>query len=267
MTEALLSARHCSYAYADGGFRLEDISLEVRAGEVLGIVGPNGSGKSTLVRLMSGFYEPDDGEVLLEERPIHRMARRRLARELAFLPQDPQSSFRFRARDVIAMGRFPYQTAFGFMSPEDAAIVREVMEETETTGLADRVFSTLSGGEKQRVLVAGILAQQPRVMLLDEPTGALDIHHQSDVLDLLWRLSRKGIAVVMVTHDLNAASQFCDRLALLSEGHLAHVGPPVDVMEEELLRAAYGADVRVLQNPLTSGPLVLVPGESAHVAR
>jgi iron complex transport system ATP-binding protein len=267
MSGVLLSARHCSYAYSDGGFHLRDVSLDVRAGEVLGVVGPNGSGKSTLVRLMSGFYEPDDGEVLLGGEPIHGMGRRPLARRLAFLPQDPESSFRFSVRDVIAMGRFPYQSAFGFMSSDDAVIVREVMEETGTTELADRVFNTLSGGEKQRVLVAGILAQQPRLMLLDEPTAALDIHHQSDVLDLLWRLSRKDIGVVIVTHDLNAASQFCDRLALLSEGRLARVGSTEEVVDEELLRAAYGADVRVLRNPLTAGPLVLVPGESAHVAR
>ncbi len=267
MSEVLLSARGCSYVYPDGGFRLDDVSLDVHAGEVLALVGPNGSGKSTLVRVMSGFYTPDGGMVLLDGRPIHRMPRRKLARELAFLPQEIPAAFRFSVREVVAMGRFPYQSAFGFVSAEDAAVVQQVMEETGTTGLADRVFSTLSGGEKQRVLVAGVLAQQPRVVLLDEPTAALDIHHQADVLDLLWRLSRKGIGVVTVTHDLNAASQFCDRLALLSRGRLVRVGRPAEVIDQDLLCNAYGADVRVLENPLTAGPLVLVPGEAAHESR
>ncbi len=166
------------------------------------------------------------------------------------------------------MGRYPYQGAFGFLSDEDARATERAMRETDTTELAGRVFSTLSGGEKQRALIAGILAQEPSVMLLDEPTAAaLDIHHQTEVLDLLWRLSRQGIAVALVTHDLNAAAQFCDRLALLSCGELVRLGAPSEVLEEALLGGVYGAPVRIIENPFTHAPLVLVLGEAAHETR
>ncbi len=264
MSEPLLSVRDCSFSYADGGFHLAGVSLDVRAGEVLGIIGPNGSGKSTLLRLMSGALRPTGGKVLLEGASLRALSRRRLARRLAFLPQDPQTTFRFRVRQVVAMGRYPHQGVFGFITDEDVRVIELAMQHTETAGLAGRVFSTLSGGEKQRALVAGILAQEPAVMLLDEPTASLDIHHQGEVMDLLWRLSRQGIAVALVTHDLNAASQFCDRLALLSAGRLVRLGGPGEVIEEGLLSQTYGEEVRVVPNPITSNPLVLVLGRAAH---
>jgi len=263
---ALICVRDCSFRYGRGEFELSNVSLEASAGEVLGIVGPNGSGKSTLLRLMSGILTPAAGDVLLEGTPVRSFGRRRLAERLAFLPQNPEASFRFSVREVVAMGRFPYQGAFGFLTERDIAVVERALCETDTEMLGGRDFSTLSGGEKQRVLIAGILAQEPSVMLLDEPTAALDIHHCCEVMDLLWGLSRRGIAVVVVTHDLNTASQFCDRLVLLSGGRLVRSGTPGDVLEEELLCATYGAQVRVLQNPFTSCPMVTVLGSAAHNA-
>lgn len=264
MSDALLSAKGCSFSYERGEFELREVSATARPGRVLGIVGPNGSGKSTLLRVMAGILRPGRGEVALEGRPVRSFGRRELAKRLAFLPQNPQSGFRFSAREVVAMGRYPYQGTFGFLSERDVEAVERALEETGAAPLAERNFSTLSGGEKQRVLIAGILAQEPSVMLLDEPTAALDIHHCSDVMDLLWGLSRKGIAVVAVTHDLNTASQFCDRLLLLSGGRAVCTGPPTEVMDEERLSRAYSARVRVLENPLTGGPLVIVPGREAH---
>ena len=267
MDAALLSVRDCSFRYGRGEFELNGVSLDAQPGEVLGIVGPNGSGKSTLLRLMSGILAPVDGDVLLEGVPVRSISRRRLAARLAFLPQSPEAPFRFSVREVVAMGRFPYQGAFGFLSENDVAVVERVLAETDAEALGERDFSTLSGGEKQRVLIAGILAQEPAVMLLDEPTAALDIHHCCEVMDLLWELSRKGIAVAVVTHDLNAAGQFCDRLVLLSRGRLVRSGTPAQVLEEELLCATYGSQVRVLANPVTSCPMVTVMGKAAHHAR
>jgi iron complex transport system ATP-binding protein len=162
------------------------------------------------------------------------------------------------------MGRYPYQSGFGFLGREDIEAVERALAETDSTALADRNFMTLSGGEKQCVLVAGILAQQPAVMLLDEPTAALDIHHEAEVFDLLWRLSRTGIAVVVVTHNLNVACEFCDRLVLLSHGAVARSGSPGEVMDEGLLRSVYGEEVRVMANPLTSTPMAIVLGRTAH---
>ncbi|GAH56368.1 unnamed protein product, partial [marine sediment metagenome] len=173
MSGALLSVEDCSFCYGPDQFRLDGVSLEARAGEVLGIVGPNGSGKSTLLRLMGGVERPDGGEILLEGTPLRAFSRRRLATRLAFLPQNLQTTFRFRVREVVAMGRYPYQGAFGFLTGRDVRVVEGALEDTATAELGDRIFSTLSGGEKQRVLVASILAQQPVVMLLDEPTAAL----------------------------------------------------------------------------------------------
>jgi len=263
---SILEARDCRFRYRGNGFRLDGVSLAVSAGEVVGIVGPNGSGKSTLLRLLSGILVPHGGEVLLEGRPIGTLGRRQLARRLAFLPQSPETSFHFRVREVVAMGRYPHLGAFGFPGEHDVDVVERALVQTDTESLAARVFATLSGGEKQRVLIASVLAQEPAAMLLDEPTAALDIHHRSDVFDLLWRLSRSGIAVVTVTHDLNAASQFCDRLVLLKQGRVARAGRPAEVMDARLLSDAYGADVRIVDNPITSGPMAIVPGRAAHEA-
>lgn len=261
---ALLSVHDCTFRYEDGDFRLHRVALDVDGGEVVGIVGPNGSGKSTLLRLMGGLLKPQEGQVTLEGTSIHSFARRPLARRLAFLPHDPDTTFRFAVSEVVAMGRYPYQRGFGFLTARDMEIVEQALAETDSAALGHRRFFTLSGGEKQRVLIAGVLAQEPSVMLLDEPTASLDIHHRSEILDLLWRLSRQGIAVVVVTHDLNAASQFCDRLVLLSQGEVARSGSPAEVMDEELLSAAYEADVRVVPNPVTATPMAIVPGKVAH---
>jgi len=266
VTGPLLEARDCRFRYRDDGFRLEDVSLAVSAGETVGIVGPNGSGKSTLLRLLSGILSAESGSVALEGRPIRALNRRMLARRLAFLPQSPETSFHFRVREVVAMGRYPYMGAFGFLGAHDVEVVERALGETDSAALGERGVETLSGGEKQRVLIASILAQEPAAMLLDEPTAALDIHHRSDVFDLLWRLSRTGIAVVTVTHDLNAASQFCDRLVLLAGGRVARVGPAAEVMDARLLSEVYGADVRVVDNPVTSAPMAIVPGRAAHDA-
>jgi iron complex transport system ATP-binding protein len=257
---AVLALESCSFSYGKGEFGLVGVSLAVRPGEMLGIIGPNGSGKSTLLRLMSGFLRPHAGRVLLSGSELGRIPRRALARRVAFLPQTPSPSFCFTSREVAAMGRYPYQGAFGLLRREDQVAIRRAMQETWTWHLADRPFATLSGGERQRVLIASVLAQEPEVMLLDEPTSALDIHHQWEVLELLAGLARAGRAVVTVMHDLNAAGQFCDRLALVSAGRVVRVGAAPEVVQEDVLAEAYGADVRVVDNPVTSQPMVVVVG-------
>ena len=266
MEAPLLSVEGCSFAYRGGDFRLQDVSLDVSSGRVVAIVGPNGSGKSTLLRLMAGLLRPDPGRVLLEGRAVHSMSRKRLARALAFLPQEPETSFGFAVREVVAMGRYPHLGTFGFLAARDIEVVERALHETAAAALASRPFSTLSGGEKQRVLIAGILAQEPSLMLLDEPTAALDIHHCYEVLDLLRRLSRRGIGIVLVTHDLNAAAQFSDRLILLAAGRVARAGTPAQVMDQGLLSAVYQADVRVIENPVTLTPMVILTGKASDEA-
>ncbi len=262
--QTVLSAEGCCFSYAEGAFRLAGISLAVNSGEMLGIIGPNGSGKSTLLRLMAGILHPAEGTVRLAGRPVSSFRRLDLAREVAFLPQSPSASFEFTVREVVALGRYPYQGPLGLLSESDREVVRKALRDTDAEPLAERYFSTLSGGERQRVLVASVLAQEPRIMLLDEPSAGLDIHHKSHVFDVLWLLSRQGIAVVIVTHDLNAASEFCDTLALLKDGNLMQVGPPSRVIREELLTAAYQTPLRVVGHPLTSAPMVLVLGRKTY---
>ncbi len=262
-----LSVQQCCFQYDDDDFQLHDISLQAREGTMLGIVGPNGSGKSTLLRLMAGILQPGEGTIRVSGRDLQNYRRRELARKIAFLPQNPESSFQYKVHEVVAQGRFPYQGAFGLLSDTDEQVVNNVLHETECDELADRYFSTLSGGEKQRVLVASVLAQEPDVMLLDEPSAALDIHHKSHIADLLWSLSRRNIAVVVVTHDLNMASQFCDRLALLSDGTLACAGPPSEVMDETLIGETYGTSVRIVPHPVTEHPMVLVLGRKTRAVK
>ena len=260
----LLSVRDCWFAYEEGGFELRSVTVAVNEGEMLGIVGPNGSGKSTLLRIMAGLLGPQKGAVEVRGRPLDTIRRTLLARELAFLPQAPAAPFEFSVREVVGMGRYPYQGPFGFLTGADMAIIERSLRETDTLGLTDRYFGTLSGGEKQRALVASILAQQPSVMLLDEPTASLDIHHQSEVLDLLWSFSRRGIGVVAVTHDLNGAGQFCDRLVLLDSGSVVSTGTPSEVLREEVLSQTYRARLRVVEHPAMGTPLVIAPGKQAH---
>jgi len=264
--EPVLSVSECSFSYGAGEFRLERVSLHVRRGQMLGIVGPNGSGKSTLLRLMAGIVRPDSGQVLVEGRPVALLGRRELARRLAFLPQHSSPAFELTVWEVVALGRYPYQGPLGLLGEQDRHVIAEALRDTDAEALAGRKFSTLSGGERQRVLIASILAQQPRIMLLDEPGAALDIHHKSQVFDLLWLLSRRGIGVVVVTHDLNTAGEFCDVLALMQDGALVEVGPASRVLREDLLSGAYRTQVRVVEHPLTGTPLVLVLSRKAHGA-
>ena len=262
--ESVLSVHECSFSYREGDFELRDINLAVEGGRMLGMVGPNGSGKSTLLRLMAGILKPSKGCTKVAGRPVQSFHRLELAREMAFLPQSPSPAFELTVREVVALGRYPYQGPFGLLNETDKRVTAQALSETDSEGLADRYFSTLSGGEKQRVLVASILAQQPRIMLLDEPTASLDIHHKSVIFDLLQSLSRKGIAVVVVTHDLNAASQFCDTLALLGAGGLVEVGPPGRVVREDLLSETYQTALRVVEHPATATPMVLVLGKKTN---
>ncbi len=265
MSDTILSLRNCHYSYERNGFSLEDISFDINAGRLYGIVGPNGSGKSTLMKIMTGIKAPDRGDVELLGRNVLNFSRLEFAREAAFLPQNPMPSYDLTVREVIGLGRFPYQRGLGFWDERDEEIVERTLQETESEKLADRFFSTLSGGERQRVLVASVLAQEPKLLLLDEPGAALDIHHKTHIFDLLWDLTKKhGIGVVVVTHDLNKAGEFCDDIILLSEGRVVEMGTPEAVMRDEPLSRVYDARLRVIKHPLTGCPTVNVIGKKLH---
>ncbi|MEW6325369.1 MAG: ABC transporter ATP-binding protein [Nitrospirota bacterium] len=256
-----LTGAGCSYP-GSGLWAVRHLSLTVQPGEFLGVIGPNGSGKSTLLKLLSGFLRPHEGAVGFEGRPIGGYSARSLARRIAVVPQLGQFAFPFTVEEVVAMGRAPHQAALAPWSapaPEDRAAIEEAMAQLELERLRDRSVLELSGGERQKVLVARALAQRTSVLLLDEPTASLDLHHQLAVYRLLRALNtNQRMTVVAVSHDLNLAALFSHRLALLEGGAVRRVGPPAEVLTQAELDALYGQAVVVDRHPLAAVPRVTV---------
>ena len=234
---------------------LRGMSLRLHAGELLAVVGPNGAGKSTMVGLLGGDLGADAGEVHLHGRPVRHWRTTELAMRRAVLPQHGTVSFPFVVTQVVAMGRAPW--AGTPLAVDDGSAVAEAMAATSVTEFADRTVTTLSGGERARVALARVLAQRTGILLLDEPTAALDLHHQDLVLSLATERARAGCAVLVVLHDLNLAGAYADRVAVLSGGRLAACGPPGDVLTADLLGSVYGRPVEILRHPRTGAPLVL----------
>jgi iron complex transport system ATP-binding protein len=237
---------------------LRDVSLALAPGELVGVIGPNGGGKTTLVRLLAGVLAPQAGTVRLDDRPLAAWRRRDVARRIAVVPQDPTFAFPFTALETVLMGRGPHLPALAFPRAADLACARTAMARLDVGGLEARPLDRLSGGERQRVFLARALAQEPAVLLLDEPTTHLDLRHQAGIYDVVVELCRtQGVASLTVLHDLNLAAMYCDRVLLLADGGIAGDGPPAAVLERARLARAYRADVHVGVNDLTGGPLVL----------
>ncbi|SBW15885.1 iron compound ABC transporter ATP-binding protein [Brucella sp. 10RB9215] len=237
----MLSARNVCWA-AGCAEILRDVSLDVVEGEFLGIIGPNGSGKTTLLSLLSGIRRPRSGTVLLGNAPIRKFNRREIARRLALVEQQAETTERITARQAVELGRTPYLGALSPWSVADDAIVGKALENVDMAHLAGRCWHTLSGGERQRLHIARALAQEPQILLLDEPTNHLDIGHQIGLLDLV---SRQGLTVVAALHDLNHAAMFCDRIAVMDKGQLVALGSPREVLSAESIRAVFGVEVDV----------------------
>lgn len=236
---------------------LRDVTFELRPGEVVGLLGCNGAGKTTLLRTVSRTLAPDTGSLRLDGEPISRLSRRALARAIAVVPQDLHVPFPFTAGEIVLMGRAPHQPPFGFETAADLAVARAAMEQMGILELADRPIHELSGGERQLVLFSRALAQEPRFLLLDEPTAFLDLRHRVDVLRTVRTLASDGRGVLVVSHDLGLAARICDRLLLLSGGVIAAQGRPADVLTGETLREAFGIDADVLSAP--DGSPIVVP--------
>ncbi len=237
---------------------LSEISMQVKAGEVIGIIGPNGVGKSTLLKILAALYEPDKGKYDLLGRPIKEWKRKEMAKCIGYVPQNIELSFAFSVSEVVAMGRYPYVQGLNALDDDGPEKVEQALQQMDLKGLEKRLFPSLSGGEKQRVLIASVLAQDTDVFLLDEPTAALDLKHQISILKLFRRLShQQQKAVVLVTHEVNLASQFCDRLILLNEGKMVKDGRPDEVLQFNLIREVYGVDVYIDINPFTDSIYIL----------
>ncbi len=237
---------------------LKGISLPIERGDLFGIIGPNGSGKSTFLRVLAGSLRPERGSVRLFGQEVSRIKRRELARRLAVVPQESHVAFPFSVLELVLMGRAPHLGSLGFERERDIEIARKAMAFTDVLPFEARRIDELSGGEKQRVVLARALAQQPEVLLLDEPTAFLDIRHQVDIHRLLGRLrDERGLTVILVSHDLNLAARYCSKLALFHEGSLFAFGRAYQVITQENIEATYRADVLVGSNEITDGPYVL----------
>ena len=266
MAHEQLSVKDVTYRYPGGDWQLQSASFSVAQGEVLGIIGPNGSGKSTLLKIAARVLIPRTGEVFLNGKDVAAMSRRDIARHLGYLPQKTESHFDYTVQEVIAMGRFPHLKGAGFLGPRDISVVAQCMIQTGTEAYRERPLDRLSGGERQRVLLASVLAQEPKVVLLDEPTSALDIHHQVKFFTLLSRLAAEGMGAAVVTHELNLASLFSNRVLLLNDGRIVHQGSPEDILKSEILREIYGEGIEVTSHPSSGRPMVfpsnLLEGEN-----
>jgi iron complex transport system ATP-binding protein len=252
----LVEAKNLSFRYGED-WVVRDVTFTLEPGEFLGLLGPNGSGKSSLLRVLNGILRPQQGQVTFESREVSSWSRRRLAQGMAMVVQEIQLDFPFTVLELVLMGRYPHLGTLEFEGDRDLAIARQCMEHLEIDYLENRLVTQLSGGERQRALVARALCQQPRCLLMDEPTAFLDLRHQLDLFTLTRDLTaRHGVGALVISHDINLAAQFCDRLLVMDRGHLAVQGTPEEVVRPEHLEAIYGCRLQVDRNPVSGKPRV-----------
>jgi len=253
----MLELKDIQHTFSESNWTLHISSLALFPGEIFSIIGPNGSGKSTLLRIASGVMKPLEGTILLHGKSIFDLKRRIVARSLGYLPQETVSLYDFTVEEIVRMGRYAHTSGFGTLVKRDIVVVEECLDLTEMILLRDRRLSRLSGGEKKRAFLASVLAQKPEILLLDEPTSALDVHHQVQFFQLLRRLSREGMGITVVTHDINLASLFSDRIMVLSDGRLIASGSPSEVLTASTVRTVYGADILMGSHPESGRPTIL----------
>jgi len=236
----------------------DGLSLSIAHGEMTALIGPNGSGKTTLLKLLSGVLRPAAGEVRVEGRPLARLSSGARARLIGVVPQETSLVFDFTVMETVLMGRTAYLGLLGVEGREDLAAASAAMRRTGTLPFAGRLLSQLSGGERQLVLIARALAQQPRILLLDEPTVFLDIRHRLEIHDLLSRLNaEEGLTILTASHDINLAARYCRRIVLLKEGRVRADGPPADVFRADVLSEIYDTPLRVVSDPDCGVPYAL----------
>jgi len=252
----VIDARNISFSYAAKPV-MGNISFAIDEGQVIAVIGPNGSGKTTLLKIINGTLFPDAGQMLIDGKETGRWQRKEIAQKVAIVPQETAMIFPFYAEEIVLMGRFPHLGRYSFEDKKDYKIVHEAMEKTDTLAFADRRFSELSAGERQRVLIARALAQEPKVLLLDESTVFLDLKHQSQFLALLKQLNtEQQLTVIFVTHDINLAAQNADRIILLYSGEIYAIGKPAEVITAANIKEVYDVDAGIDSNPYDGSPRV-----------
>jgi iron complex transport system ATP-binding protein len=267
---SVADVRFSYQAPQEGGgtpWTLDGISFDLEVGKTLGVIGPNGSGKTSLLKLLAKVLRPRSGEIRLFGLALSSLSQTAVARRVAYVPQENASLFPFSIVEMVLMGRFPHRAqpglglALGWDTRVDQRVAEEAMATMDIRHLQDRLITEVSGGERQRVFIARALAQEPQILLLDEPTAFLDLNHQLEICTVLRRLSQeRELTVVLVSHDLNLASLYCDRLLLLDRGRIFRAGTPREVIRPEILKTVYGCEVLVDRHPETGSPRVTLPG-------
>ncbi|MDH5427786.1 MAG: ABC transporter ATP-binding protein [Nitrospirota bacterium] len=259
---------HVSFSYSRGKHAeseevLKELSCLILSGRVLGILGPNGSGKSTLLKLLARVLRPLTGTIDILGESLSSLSQLDVAKRVALVPQETLQVFPFTIAEMVLMGRSPHHQGWGGWHWEDAqdlAVAQTAMEELDVAHLGNRLVTEVSGGERQRAVIARALVQEPQILLLDEPTAFLDLHHQLDIARIIKRLNReRGLTVVLVSHDLNLASQYCDQVLMLNHGRLAAMGSPQTVMKPDVIETVYGCSVLVDRHPQSGRPRVSLP--------
>ncbi|HEX7574100.1 MAG TPA: ABC transporter ATP-binding protein [Bacteroidota bacterium] len=256
-----ITVDNISFGYDPATPVVRDVSFTVRSGEFLSLVGPNGSGKTTLLRLLDRIFIPHRGTILLGDQPLAKFSRTAIARRIAFVPQDNSIQFPFTVAEIVLMGRAPHSGGMAFENAHDRDVAREMMRLTDVAGFADQPVTNLSGGERQRVFIARALAQQPEIILLDEPNAHLDIAHQVDMFRIIKRLNTEsGLTVLSVSHDLNLAAAYSDRIAMMVGGTLAALGTPAEVLTDARIQEVFRTPVIVDTHPVHGAPRVSLLG-------
>lgn len=257
-----------TFAYGGNGpgsgkWGFHGLDHEIDAGQILGIIGPNGSGKTTLLKLLMKILQPQSGVIRLFGQDVQDIPQIEIAQSVAFVSQESQQLFPFTIGELVLMGRFPYHRPFdglGWENPDDIMLANRAMKAMDVNYLVERQISEVSGGERQRALLSRALVQEPQVLLLDEPTAFLDLNHQVDISRKLRQLNHEhGLTIVIVSHDLNLASQYCDQLLLLQNGTIIQKGTPEEVIRAEVLEAVYGCSVMIDRHPQCGSPRVSLP--------
>lgn len=256
----LITAKNLAWNCGSGDV-ISNINLTMAAGEFIGLIGPNGAGKSTLLKLLMGLQEPSSGSLTVQSKLIHEYRRRELAQVMTLVPQDTQVDYPFSVRHMVAIGRHPHLRRFQSLTDQDNQYIEQAMAVAEVAHLADRPINQLSGGERQRVMIARAIAQQTKIILLDEATANLDICHQLAILELAAKLAEAGHLIVAAIHDLTMASRFCSRLLLLQDGKLQADGHPCHVLTQPQLRDCFSVDANISESLCVPG-LTITPLKS-----
>ena len=254
----MITMKSLSYRY-ESAHIFQDLNYSFTSNQFYGIIGPNGAGKSTLLQLIAGIRKPSTGSVIFQEQPMHHFSRKIIAKKIAVLQQGGLPPLGFTVREVIEMGRFPYQSWVGVEKENTNKIIEDAIQLTGLTNLIDRRLDQLSGGERQRVALAKLIVQQPEIILLDEPTTYLDIGYQQIIMDVVksWQQQQK-LLVIAVMHDLNLSALYCDQLLALHNGQIIASGKPQYVLTAERMKQMYNASTVIIQHPINESPQLLL---------